>query len=89
MKEDAAKVGPLADLETLLELLNDVDSTIRAGTAALAETKESVEERKRRNQALKVKMKSLRGGINQHLNALRGGHQPLYMMVVGGREKAD
>merc|ERR1719443_1469128 len=69
MKEDAGKVGPLADLETLLELLNDVDSTIRAGTRALAETQESVEERQRRNQALKAKMKSLRGGMNQQLNA--------------------
>merc|ERR1719471_1666542 len=60
MKEDASKVGPLADLETLLELLGDVDGTLRAGQRALTETQENVEERKRRNQALKNKMKGLR-----------------------------
>merc|ERR1712223_2052492 len=70
MKEDAGKVGPLADLETLLELLNEVDGAIRAGQQALAETKESVEERQRRNAALKDKMKSLRGGMNNELNKL-------------------
>merc|ERR1719189_3537338 len=59
MKEDAGKVGPLADLETLNQLLDDVDATIRAGTRALAETQESVEERQRRNAKLKAKMKNL------------------------------
>merc|ERR1719499_3001250 len=72
MKEDAGKVGPLADLETLLGLLDDVDATIRAGTRALAETQESVEERQRRNAKLKAKMKNLRGDMNNELNKLMG-----------------
>merc|ERR1719499_3076544 len=70
MKEDAAKVGPLADLEVLLELLGGVDATLRAGSQALSETAESVEERQRRNQALKNKMKGLRGDMNSQLNKL-------------------
>merc|ERR1719189_3280428 len=70
MKEDAGKVGPLADLETLLGLLDEVDGALRAGQQALAESKESTEERQRRNAALKDKMKSLRGGMNNELNKL-------------------
>merc|ERR1712131_229404 len=62
MKEDAGKVGPL----------DDVDATIRAGTRALAETQESVEERQRRNAKLKEKMKNLRGDMNNELNKLMG-----------------
>merc|ERR550532_3015460 len=72
MKEDAAKVGPLADLETLLQLLDEVEGAIRAGQQALSETQESMEERKRRNAALKQKMKGLRGDMNNELNKLMG-----------------
>merc|ERR1719216_258955 len=72
MKEDAGKVGPLADLETLNQLLDEVDSTIRAGTRALSEVQESVEERQRRNAKLKNKMKGLRGDMNSQLNQLMG-----------------
>merc|ERR1712227_630223 len=65
MKEDAGKVGPLADLETLNQLLDEVDSTIRAGTRALAEVQESVEERQRRN--AKLKTSSMKRTSPKHL----------------------
>jgi hypothetical protein len=57
MKEDAGKVGSLADLEILLQLLDGVDGALKAGQQVLAETAESVEERKKRNNQLKQKMK--------------------------------
>ena len=57
MKEDDGKVGSLADLEILLQLLDGVDGALKAGQQVLAETAESVEERKKRNNQLKQKMK--------------------------------
>ena len=54
MKEDAGKVGSLADLEILLQLLDGVDGALKAGQQVLAETAESVEERKKRNNQLKM-----------------------------------
>merc|ERR1712048_600539 len=73
MKEDAAKVGPMADLEVLLGLLDTVDETLRAGAQALGEAKESVEERAKRNAALKNKLTNMRGSMNRELNMLMQG----------------
>jgi Ca2+-binding EF-hand superfamily protein len=70
MKEDAGKVGPLADLEILLHLLDDVEGVISAGAASLNEVKASVEERAKRNAGLKDKLKNMRGDMNGELNKM-------------------
>jgi Ca2+-binding EF-hand superfamily protein len=70
MKEDAAKVGPLADLDKLLRLLDNLDDVLKAGAQALSEAHESIEDRKQNNAALKRKMKAMRGTMNNELNAL-------------------
>ena len=72
MKEDAGKVGPLADLEILLQLLDGVDDTLKAGQQVLAEAAESVEERKKRNNQLKQRMKNMRGDMANQLNQIMG-----------------
>jgi Ca2+-binding EF-hand superfamily protein len=73
MRDDAGLVGPHADLETLLGLLDGIDELLRAGQASLMETKASVEERKKRNAELKKKLDNQRNDMNHALNRLMGG----------------
>merc|ERR1719204_1459240 len=84
MGESALNFGPLADMELLVDLLEDTESLLAGLRGSLRDARESDKERAARNAELRARMENMRGEMNGELGAVISK-----MMSIMGQDPED